>query len=1432
MRKVVCCVLLACLATGVYCSDARAVPDPVPRIAIVGDSWGMFMWWFRSLKRGLEDFGYDHYVEMANESVVGGGKTFEFVNVQQFPAAADIRAAIMKMLTDNPTIDIVVISLGGNDILYGTEYVLPDDPLQQVRMQCPGTPNEHNAVLGDKVVNQDMGNIVDYILGIRPDIRILLSSYDYGGDSKRGECDLGTQQQGIMAVDILKQRLAESRGSRVSFINNYGLMQFTYGTYDYQVDSGNNPIESTATLLYPAGYVKPGYDASDYPPLRLPEPDNILQLPWTVGGQPALVPGFPDHFSPIFSLLDKNMHLTEDGYYHMAHRMVERVIGPWLQYPKAFEILPLDTKNAQYQFQVTFSQPVTGVDVSDFEVATATIGGTKSLDISNAQVIAVTPASGFNAVYTVTVDLNPGLKDDNTTQDVVHIHVLDDDTIVDAAGNPLGGPNTPDFPENGVFTFYGPFAFADLATPDGNDFDQVFNYLAVITNPYLPFINYAFSFEPDKFDLNGNITPLAQKLMGGGDIDVNTLYIKGNGMRESYEFGLIERCAKDASIDLRARGGVTHDMVAAAWTHNLAQVRADLGGAVTPTHDNMVLRVLAGLDSVMAGYMTLGEQNTIALLTVASVALQSESVTQFMPGITFSTIAQGNYTLLNSYFGATDKNGDGVYSPNEYADADRDGFTNAEEYLYFECDGKDAFVAAALDPNIKPKALRPYYLIGDSVRVYVPELLHVFKTTYQWYKDGVALVDDDRTKGSNTRTLNIATLAEADSGAYTCTYNEHNPDAPADVTYGPVSFSVVTEIPAEGEGEGEGASEGEGEGEGEGSEGEGEGASEGEGEGEPVVDFCAIMNSIVATANSATFAPILAMLGDQASLINLLECATADLNGPFVDTTQPPDGKPDMPGPNGLLDGQYELGVVAELLNHPEKYTGLASGTLPGQVKAGVDVNALKTAFDANYNAMYTPLAPLLPILPTLVQSLTGVTLTADQGAAIEALFPQVLKVLAGYSVLGDSDSLNVVLFLTQALGKYINGMPTTAAAFQTLNGILGPDGDADGDGVTNRQEYDAFASQGAAKYVQAALAPGVNPDHPTGLLDFCAIMDGAVATATSPTFAPILALLGDQASLINLLECATGDLNGPFVDTTQPPDGKPDMPGPNGMLDGQYELGVVAELINFPAKYASLKTGALPGQVTAGVDPDAVKAAFGANYNAMYSPLAPLLPVLPSLVQSLAGITLTADQSTAIQALFPQILKVLAGYSVLGDSDSMNVVLFLTQALGKYINGMPTTAAAFQTLNGILGPDGDADGDGVTNRQEYNAFAAAGSSAYINAALSPLAKPGITEGEIPPPIHSADTNSDNKIELTELLRIIQFFNSGGFHCQAGTEDGYAPGFDGDHTCTPHASDYNTQDWKINLSELLRVIQFYHLGYHLCVGESTEDGYCPGLAGK
>ena len=94
---------------------------------------------------------------------------------------------------------------------------------------------------------------------------------------------------------------------------------------------------------------------------------------------------------------------------------------------------------------------------------------------------------------------------------------------------------------------------------------------------------------------------------------------------------------------------------------------------------------------------------------------------------------------------------------------------------------------------------------------------------------------------------------------------------------------------------------------------------------------------------------------------------------------------------------------------------------------------------------------------------------------------------------------------------------------------------------------------------------------------------------------------------------------------------------------------------------------------------------------------------------------------------------------------------------------------------------------------------------------------------------HSADTDGDWSISLSEMLRVIQIYNVGGYQCGEDTEDGYAL-FAGAVGCAPHRSDYNPQDWRIDLSELLRTIQLFNSpGQYYYVQEGSEDGFAPGI---
>jgi hypothetical protein len=105
----------------------------------------------------------------------------------------------------------------------------------------------------------------------------------------------------------------------------------------------------------------------------------------------------------------------------------------------------------------------------------------------------------------------------------------------------------------------------------------------------------------------------------------------------------------------------------------------------------------------------------------------------------------------------------------------------------------------------------------------------------------------------------------------------------------------------------------------------------------------------------------------------------------------------------------------------------------------------------------------------------------------------------------------------------------------------------------------------------------------------------------------------------------------------------------------------------------------------------------------------------------------------------------------------------------------------------------------------------------------SDLSLSGRCTGMVEDP-HSADTNRDGVIQLQELMRVIQFVNLGGYHCDAAGEDGYGAGPGTDQACTPHHSDYNGQDWIVSLTEILRLVQFYNAGGYEAA-DGTEDGF-------
>lgn len=144
----------------------------------------------------------------------------------------------------------------------------------------------------------------------------------------------------------------------------------------------------------------------------------------------------------------------------------------------------------------------------------------------------------------------------------------------------------------------------------------------------------------------------------------------GNGILDADELALVSAILSNPQLDLRKRGGVDHASVAQAFAQAQASATADFVSLASryPT-----------AATVAAGYAMLGEGS------FASHNAMSSS---------FGAPMKGDYSLARQL---------GKYLAYD-GDADGDGVSNLDEYRATIGEGRSAYLAAALDPDVKPNA--------------------------------------------------------------------------------------------------------------------------------------------------------------------------------------------------------------------------------------------------------------------------------------------------------------------------------------------------------------------------------------------------------------------------------------------------------------------------------------------------------------------------------------------------------------------------------------------------------------------------------------------------------------------------------------------------------------------------------------------------------
>lgn len=273
-----CCCLLAVVKP---LPSLGQCPPGQNRVLLVGDSWAELMWNHRNLKRTFDAFGRADVLEYNPPSTPADQRTA----ISGMTAAAYNTPSFLQRVTDalaaQPSIDLVHISLGGNDFLGGWKASM--------------TPAQEEALFNG--IRDNIAGVVQHCLNQRPDIRVAIVGYDFlnffdtGGNSScvamwllMDGPSVRRLNDALTGLEAKKRDLAQSMGPRVRYVHNLGLMQFWAG--------------------YPPWFGPFFVPAPGGPPAYTPFP----------GGNPD----FPTHTSRLADNGSDCIHLNVQGYDELA----------------------------------------------------------------------------------------------------------------------------------------------------------------------------------------------------------------------------------------------------------------------------------------------------------------------------------------------------------------------------------------------------------------------------------------------------------------------------------------------------------------------------------------------------------------------------------------------------------------------------------------------------------------------------------------------------------------------------------------------------------------------------------------------------------------------------------------------------------------------------------------------------------------------------------------------------------------------------------------------------------------------------------------------------------------------------------------------------------------------------------------------------------
>lgn len=243
-------------------SFAQCTETTQPKVLLVGDSWAFFMGVDGTINNVFERWGHSNYTFITNTVVAeNGAETDDFLK-------PDKQAEIQKLLDENPSIEVVHLSIGGNDVLGDWNKNFTPQQTDSLKLS----------------VESRLLQVINFIKSAKPGIKIFWSGYVYPNFNEVIETSAlqnnhpfygtweGMEFPSFLELNTLLNDfsgLIEDYADidpQIEFVNCTGLMQYTFGqNTPLGVAPGGTYAPGTVSL--PAGdpnYPSPANSMRDY----------------------------------------------------------------------------------------------------------------------------------------------------------------------------------------------------------------------------------------------------------------------------------------------------------------------------------------------------------------------------------------------------------------------------------------------------------------------------------------------------------------------------------------------------------------------------------------------------------------------------------------------------------------------------------------------------------------------------------------------------------------------------------------------------------------------------------------------------------------------------------------------------------------------------------------------------------------------------------------------------------------------------------------------------------------------------------------------------------------------------------------------------------------------------------------------------------------